>query len=34
MMKTWRQCNGDVKFDGIDDDDNMKFDEIDDNDMD
>ena len=34
MMKTWRQCNGDVKFDGIDDDDDMKFDEIDDNDMD
>ena len=34
MMKMWRQCNGDVKFDGIDDDDDMKFDEIDDNDMD
>ena len=28
-MKTWRQCNGDVKFDGIDDNDNMKFDRID-----
>ena len=29
MMKTWRQCNGDVKFDGIDDDDDVKFDGID-----
>ena len=32
MMKTWRQCNGDVKFDEIDDDD-VKFDEIDNRDM-
>ena len=33
MMKTWRQCNGDVKFDGIDDDDDVKFDGIDSRDM-
>ena len=29
MIKTWRQCNGDVKFDGIDDDNDVKFDGID-----
>jgi len=33
MMKTWRQCNGDVKFDGIDDDDDVKFDGIDNRDI-
>ena len=33
MMKMWRQCNGDVKFDGIDDDDDVKFDGIDNRNM-
>ena len=32
MMKMWRQCNGNVKFDGIDNDD-VKFNGIDNGDI-